>query len=514
MNKVLLVDDEPWVLEGLKTMINWEDHGFQICGEACNGHEAWGMIEDLKPELVVTDIQMPVLNGLELIKRSNQQLTVPPKFVILSGFNDFAYARAALRYKVTEYLLKPIDDEEVNMLLIKLRKKIDEEIEQEELQVRKQIYAVNNVMNRLIQGEYSDSLSLQASVSLHLNLEAELQCLLIESSFRAAELNKWAGSYFPHKVKHIFQDSAGRTGVLVQLEQHMDYQLKDAAVEIYKKLVEVSEQPIRIAVSDITSGIRSIRSLYLQTMEVIGVKRSQGKSGVCSYEDIKAIQSRSKAYQVNLRPLLDTVKSEHIDKIPGTIKEIFSSLIDHSSNIETFKAEVASLELMICRLIAEMKGDPNDLMRNLHTQYGTLESVGNYPDLEVYVEQLCILAAARLQELQKENECNTIFHVIQYIDREYRGKIQLQELARQFHMNAAYLGQLFKKNTGKSFNDYLNEKRIEEAKQLLKRTNMKISDVAVQVGYPNKDYFINKFKMITGVLPSEFKHDVRKKDLL
>jgi len=117
MLKVLIVDDEPWVLEGLRTMIDWGRYGFEVCGEAQNGVDAMRLIQEYKPHLVLTDINMPVINGLELIAKLNEIMATPPKFVVLTGYDDFKYARTALRHRVNEYLLKPIDDEEIEALL-------------------------------------------------------------------------------------------------------------------------------------------------------------------------------------------------------------------------------------------------------------------------------------------------------------------------------------------------------------------------------------------------------------
>ncbi|MNJ39516.1 Bifunctional transcriptional activator/DNA repair enzyme AdaA [compost metagenome] len=223
------------------------------------------------------------------------------------------------------------------------------------------------------------------------------------------------------------------------------------------------------------------------------------------------MKRRQEEHKDKLNLLFDRVAAGDMEKIDVYVKEFLASYGGNLPDIELIKAYVANLELMICQLISEMNGDPDTLMKGLQLEHGTLGSMADYSLIERYVHQLCVQTAARLCELKQENECNTIFHVIQYVDREFQRRLQLQELARQFHMNSAYLGQLFKKNTGKSFNAYLNEKRIEEAKRLLKRTQMKISDVAIQVGYPNTDYFINKFKMQTGVLPSAYKHDIGNK---
>lgn len=180
MLKVLIVDDEPWVLEGLRTMIDWEKFGYEVCGEAQNGTDAMRLIQENKPELVLTDINMPVINGLELITKLNEVMEKPPKFVILSGYDDFKYARTALRQRVNEYLLKPIDDEEIEALLSRITPIIQNEIASNEDFDKKQFFIVNNIINRLIQGEYNENLELLTRNTLKLQVDAELMCILIE----------------------------------------------------------------------------------------------------------------------------------------------------------------------------------------------------------------------------------------------------------------------------------------------------------------------------------------------
>ena len=125
--RVLLVDDEPFVREGIKKLINWEDCGFILCGEAGNGEEAVELIESLSPHVIITDIKMPVLDGLELIKRVNIEMEKKIKFVILSGYNEFHFAQTAMRYNVKNYILKPIDEDELSELLKRLYGEITNE---------------------------------------------------------------------------------------------------------------------------------------------------------------------------------------------------------------------------------------------------------------------------------------------------------------------------------------------------------------------------------------------------
>lgn len=120
MFKVLLVDDEPFVTKALKMLINWENFGYNICGEASNGEKAIKLIEEEKPDIVITDIRMPKIDGLQLIKYSIEKLNINTKFIILSGYEDFKYAQQAIRYGVKDYLLKPIDEDELVKRLRKL----------------------------------------------------------------------------------------------------------------------------------------------------------------------------------------------------------------------------------------------------------------------------------------------------------------------------------------------------------------------------------------------------------
>lgn len=507
MLNVLLVDDEPWILEGLKTMIDWEKYGFHICGEALSGTEAFRMIQDHRPELVITDINMPNLSGLELIEQCNRLLPKPPKFVVLSGYDDFDYARSAMRQRVAEYLLKPVDDDDIDTLLIKLNKRIQDEIASEQSQIKQQLFVVNNIINRLIQGESRGSLQQQAASSMQLREDSELQCILIDAAPIPVDMAAWVNTYFPQEVVHFFHDNSGRSGLLVQWNHSLDGQLGEAALELHKQLSIHSRKPVTVAVSNKGRGIASIRELYRQADEVVRTKRGQGRSGLFYFCGEYKGQAKHEVHKEKFDQMFAAIAAGNVELIVVSAKEFIASFACRLSDIEIAKAYVVNLEWMICERIAEFGGDPDTVMEELQKQHGELGELADYFLMEQYVQELCLQGGARLTELKQENECNTIFHVIQYVDREFRSKLQLKDLALQFHMNATYLGQLFKKNTGQSFNVYLNEKRIEEAKRLLKRTQMKISDVALQVGYPNMDYFINKFKLNTGMLPSAYRQD-------
>ena len=506
MLKVLIVDDEPWVLEGLRTMIDWGRYGFEVCGEAQNGVDAMRLIQEYKPHLVLTDINMPVINGLELIAKLNEIMANPPKFVVLTGYDDFKYARTALRHRVNEYLLKPIDDEEIEALLNRITPIIRNEIASSEELDKKKLFIVNNIINRLIQGEYNENLELLSRDAMGFEVDEELQCIITEPVSFMNPFSPQVSEYFPKDCSCFFQDGSGRAGFIIQSASIPAESLELIINQICSDVAKQSHEPVIVAVSSKMTGVRSVREIYLQALDVWKRKTHQQKSGVFNYCEHGQIKKQEFPV-ADFKQLLDKVKDNNVQQIQSCVTEAFASFVEARLSIEAVQAKVAHFELILCRLIAQMNGDPDTLMTELQLEYGNLGDLSEYYVLSKYVHSLSMQATEYLSELKQENESNTIYNVIQYVDHEFRHKLKLQDLARQFHINATYLGQLFRKQTGQSFSEYLNAKRIEEAKSLLKRTQMKISDIALHVGFSNTDYFIDKFKLIVGVVPSVYKNE-------
>jgi two-component system response regulator YesN len=513
MLKVMIVDDEPWVLEGLRTMVDWEKFGFEVCGEALNGPDALRLIEEQKPDVVLTDINIPVFNGLELITRLNESMVKPPKFVVLSGYDDFQYARTALRQRVEQYLLKPVDEEEIEALLSRLSQLIQNEIASNKEWQKKQAIIAGNLINRLMLEEDQADIQQMAANLMKIPAEVELLGILIDPPSAGVHLQEHLGDYFPMELTSIFQDSTERAGLILQSASISRESLTSGVNRLQHDLTERLQEPVAVMVSERMTGINSIKEVYSQTLEMWKLKYRREQGGVFFNGDFRKTGKEAGIDQGNFAELLEKVKAGETEAIESCVRDIFMFYTQHMFRVDVVQAGIAHLEMTLCRLVAERNGEPAAMMKQHQEEYGNLDELGDYFSLGNYVNGLCRRAAAYLAELQEANEGNTIYNVIQYVDLEFRNKLQLQELARQFHMNSAYLGQLFRKETGRGFSEYLNEKRIEAAKGLLKRTELKISDVAAQVGFSNTDYFIDKFKGIVGVLPSVYKNSTNSKQL-
>lgn len=506
MLQVLLVDDEPWVLEGLRSMVNWQRHGFEVCAEAMDGSSAMMMITKLRPDLVLTDIRMPAVSGLEMIEQARRTIAKPPQFIILSGYDDFEYAKIAMRNRVADYLLKPIDEEEIELVLARISQRITEDRITAQLWSHQQSLVINHMLNRLVQGESDEGLEKEAAALLKWQEDTEVRCVLVEASPHLHSLLP-AIQRSLSSAGRTFQDSRNRIGIVVSAADMEKSQLEELLEQICQEY-STPEQQVVLAVSERAHGLRSIRKLYRQALDICTAKQSEGKSGVYWHCARSVSDGTEGGAKYGVKQLLTQIAAGQSDGMKAAAEEIFAALARSRSGIPAVTAFIANLELELCRYIVRSGGDADLFMQQMREGGGALAELEDYAALKAYMLRLCAEAADLFVRLQHEHEQNTIRQVIQYVDEQFRSKLKLRGLADRFHMNPAYLGQAFKKQTGMPFNDYINTKRVEEAKRLLKRSQLKISDVARQVGYSNTDYFISKFKQATGVLPSVYKqHD-------
>ncbi|MDR9746294.1 response regulator transcription factor [Paenibacillus taichungensis] len=505
MMNVLLVDDEPWVLEGLRTMVNWNKYGFQICGEAENGNAAWSIIENLRPDLVFTDIHMPSVSGLELIDRSIQNLAKPPRFVILSGYDSFDYVKTALEQRVEDYLLKPIDEVEIENVLEQMSRKIQNDLVSEKLYQHERNLYVNCLFNRLFEGE--DSSELQAEVESILQMEGHenMACLLIEADTCNADIQSHVQRFARAPHYEFFMDADGRMGVFAaEIEDSLSWleRLGRNLFEMYS-----GHASIIAAFGYHSGGVVAMRAAYEKAFSALKWKRYQEESGIICDQDLPRNGIMATVNQKTLTNLFNTILTGEEGGIEREVNELLANPGSGLpvSDIEYVRVQLLALEMGVLKHLKELDGDVDRFKLQLQHMLGGLTDIDSYPAFREYALVLSINALRALQEQRKEKECSTIFRVVQYVNHEFRQKLQLQVLAQKFHMNANYLGQAFKQQTGKSFREYLNDKRIEEAKRLLRQSCSSIAEVAVSSGYPNADYFVSQFKRMTGMAPSTYR---------
>ncbi|TYQ16622.1 UNVERIFIED_CONTAM: AraC family two component transcriptional regulator [Acetivibrio alkalicellulosi] len=522
MLKVLLVDDEPYVIEGLKMMVDWEKYGFTMCGEASNGEDALEIINTCNPHLVITDIKMPVMDGIQLIKSVYEESNLRAKFIILSGYDDFFYAKNAMKYGVNNYILKPLDDEELNKAIRKAGQQIIEERQREESKNKQLAFVSENAIFNIINGEAKDSEINRAKFILELESNEKIKMILMEID----DFDKWMSDFDEIKLREnrdiikdiikksmesqfefrVFEDDLSRFCIIISEEMENEDITNDFVRTLKRMIEDELDCSLSIAISDTMTGINSLNKLYKQVDLAISYKFFKDKGSIIYFKNIKNAQMNYDFYEGDIDDLINEIKKNNVDGITKNIKNIFHNFSKNLTAPEVIKIYIENIELEAIRHVLEIKGNIRDFTKKLMDFNKKIEK-STIDELKNNATEFCIFMADYVDSIIQSNSKDIISEVERYVKENYNKDINLKIIGKQLYVNPVYIGRKFKKTTGMQFNEYLHKIRIEESKKLLRRTNMKISDIARSVGYNDTEYFTAKFKSITNFSPSEFKNN-------
>jgi two-component system response regulator YesN len=544
MINVLIVDDEPFIRQGLVLLIDWNALGFQICGQASNGIQALECIEKVQPDLIISDIKMPEMDGLQLAKVLYEKYDGEMKLVLLSGFYEFKYAKQAIRYKVNDYILKPIVKDELLQVLTTFKKIFRERAEEKRQQEKQeQLVMAQHVQSLLLGTANRDNVASVQSQFGHAN---KFRCIMIETESGSEQQQaQWClqvEAIVNHNARgHALKSFTGEknrvlhiiTDVLLRREASS---LQQYVAQLYAELNRIegsmeSTEPMEPTESRASRASRASEKSRAGFAMYVGKEVSRLEELHESYyscDKIKSLRFFSAYGPIYYFEQMDTTVFSH--QPSGKEKQLFDELI---KAIEEYRTEdIRSHAQAIFQFFLEERIEPSIVGIHLHyLAYSLLglvntdEGFNLNPDvewmqstflqenyamlsLEENIEnlfQFSYKCAQKLKEQQKWNAMGVLAQVEAYITEHYMESISLKLLGEQFYMNSAYLGQIFKKHYAKSFSDYLNEIRIEEASRLLRRTDYRVYEIATMVGYRDSDYFINRFEKIRGETPAQYR---------
>ena len=511
METVLIADDEMPIREGIKCIVDWEDLGFKICGEAANGEEALKQILSLKPSLVLLDIKMPKLEGLEVIENAREQ-GYEGRFIILSGFSDFKYAQKAIRLGVNNYLTKPIDEDELTESIINIRS----EIEAARAQKSKKEHYIQKAKKEILYDIVTGNLDYNVFSPEEMNLVADTYQVVIYENFNIE------GGEMPYQFSDLLKvTNNGR-----QTFEHFmnnDYNViilkGNFALEKFQRFVDHYENTppqkgspmdsLFIAYGKPVESLDDVHESYEEAYKLI--KRrfycAEGQHTL-SYEELPKVSEGKKQ--------LDNSRIEHYSNTITDYIQAFSRrkvaelLFELEEYLYNVDADISAVKLYLTDVFLQVK---ENIMRVYNG--GNLTFSHNSEIIEYISEQNYLYDIIAYISKQFENIMNSIGSstresvlddVLHYIDHNYHTNIKLELIASLFGYNSAYLGKIFNKSVGESFNSYVDQVRIKRAIELLMENKMKVYEIAERVGYKNVDYFHKKFKKYVGVSPAEYRN--------
>ena len=505
MLKVLIADDEKRIRKGLTHLIDWNNYGFSISGAVSNGVEALEAVRSESFDLLITDICMPDMDGLELIKNV-RTFNDKIRIIVLSGHDNFSYAQKAVQYAVDRYLLKPIEEDELIESLCKIQNEYEE----------------SNAANK----EYAPALLRNFLSGQHI------------SSPQNTEIFK--GKEFYYILSEPYIGDSSLVTAAARLEDCI-LRLRSAANVFLSKMEGVFMLPeqsgMGIVISDYVleswSGDVSKFAEVLNTeMENSGTsadilvgKRVNGVSELYkSGESIKICREKKFYSKANEHVIICNGDGEFSlgllennlpdELVKAAVHGGYAEIKNKAASLcEAFRQERVSpatvmlhIDDILVELLKEveaMGGDCASLLLKRTTLGKTVNITIN--TVRLFLEELCEEAADIITSLRRETSTKAISDIVLYIRENYKSDISLKLLAEKFFIYPNYLGRMFKKSTGVSFNTFLNKIRIDEAKKLLRRSDCKVYEIAFQVGFKDSNYFIVKFEELEGMSPTQYR---------
>ena len=461
------------------------------------------------------------MGGFEFIQKCEAELKIGSKYIILTGFSDFEYARTAMKLSVVNYILKPVDEEELIESLNKVKKELDLNNKNLLTKFDYKVF-VNSILKKFINGKIEQDkltkikqytsdfengeftyvlvqpITWQYSLK-HTNLDiyeifTEVRKIIIkivgeDMSIYILNENIGQGILFPQKMLYIHNNNLNS-----MLQKIID-----------DMLIKMSLHVI-IYVGKKVNGITSIKESRDTCLNAVNTNFLLGRKGIIYYERIQAVNfnynSESNEF---FEELMESVEKNSLTKIDKNIDSIYKKLELECIAPGIIKANIANFELEVIKLIANMNGDVRELATSISTYQLNFMDIYDVKDV---LHDFCVLASIHINNLKESRKSGVLYEVQEYINLNYNLEIRLKNISQHFYINPIYLGQIFKKKFNVSFNDYLNNYRIQKAKELLKNKKYKISEISAMVGYNDTNYFINKFEKITNTTLSEYRKNV------
>ena len=533
MLKVFLVEDESVIREGFRDKIPWEQYGFQLVGEAGDGEMALPMIRKLKPDLLITDIKMPFMDGLslsEIVKEEFPEI----KIIIISGYDDFEYARQAIKAGVDQYLLKPITRTTLRGVLLEMKEKIEQGMEQKDYQAQYQDevqefeqFSLRRFFEKILEGKLSVKEIYEEAAAQSLQLTASCYNLLLFSIYEKAEVSSRESrerlirkqeEVFHYFLRHpqyiLFRFNVSCYGVLIKSEQFQMEELTENSLAHFKEVCAPEEDHLEwyVAVGTEVERLSMLPQCYKDANHYFAYRFIKPGLHVLSettLSDCLAGQGEKNIGTVDFMQMDPEIIRDFLSR--GEDKEIHDFVESYLYNIQNalksrmFRSYVIlNIRFAVVAFLESIGADQAEYLEEIEHAVQMIRS----EDSEIF-EYFAGMLETAMGIRDRINSCQggkMLKKALDYIDDHYDcDTLSLNLVAENIGMSASYLSAIFSQNMQKTFVEYVTEKRIEKAKKLLKQTDKNSGEIAKEVGYKDSHYFSFVFKKLQGCSPREYR---------
>ena len=558
MIKVFLVEDEYAIREGIKKSVNWEANGFELVGEAGDGEMAYPKIVKTKPDILITDIRMPFMDGLELAKLVKNEMP-KIKIVVLSGYDDFNYAKQAISIGVEEYILKPVSGENLINQLKTIAESIqnerqDDELREKYLRDREEIRILEQqkFIHDMIDGRLSVKDSLAQGKELGIDITAAYYTVILMQVFpknvKSGEVDEYSGvsEEIYSRIKEIYADVEHvylyeQVGdVLCFLEkadsqEEMETNVNKEIGDIKALMANYTDRLFYISVGKPVERLRDVNASYKDASrkfaerfmcddsyvfygenasqrerirETIKAEKNAGIEDINNNSDISKLDINNVDIRmISQKTIYNFLKSGTISEVDDLVEEYFDSMGKEAVESILLRQYVLVESMLSTVAFLENLGISKENISGILGEYSDpVRFVESTDTARAYIKGLLRLAIDYRNQMSDKKYTEIIEKAKKYIQENYQNEdMSLLSVASNVNVSSNHFSAVFRKETGETFIDYLTTVRMEKAKDLLACTSMKTSEVGFEVGYRDPHYFSYIFKKTQGMTPKDYR---------
>ena len=497
--KTMVVEDEEKILNNICMRIESLDDAFEIVARAENGKEALDKIEQFRPQVVFTDISMPVMGGMELIKKI-RQINPSTVIVIVSGYSDFTYAREAIKYSVFNYLLKPLEDEALVETLFDIRQRLAYLGPGRKRQIA---YSGNYHLISDVEEEYYVSLVCIGNVIYDTTDESVNH--FYGNRMKDIRWDEVMAEICPHDEEWMIIDEHAVNQKIIEIKsvKGREFDAGEMSKILLDAVARQTELPVNICTGEKAVIRNGLQDYVKRLRNVIRQRLVIGEQRIFYLE--KEEKSRNDMIEIVKMKLNQYVKNYYLNGDLDSFLSEVETIFKYMKNNHAPQSTVEKICFYVLRLLEfSKKGYEKDLLDDLGEQM---------------MRKICVSVSEEdlfinlMQEFRSLNQCqdgrneeDDEKNILEYVNERYLAIESLEEVAEHFGYNYTYLSRIFKKKVGESMSRYITRKKIELAKEMIEtKPEMRLSEISDLCGYNDSRYFSRVFKAETGLSPSEYK---------
>ncbi len=531
MLKVMIVEDELPVRNMIIDIVDWSSYDMEIAFAAADGQEALQYLEGNDVDVIMTDIYMPFVDGMELVRRV-RQVNSDCKVIFLTGYNDFEFAREAVELKASKYLLKPITKKELVEVLEEVKSEIqDQQLKAKDLHrlqadyEKNKLLLQNNLFLDLIRGYIpADRIEeVCMNVGLGFNASNYVLCVLEVIDRDNIGQDQWFNDYsilhfalcnivkevlVEEPYTKVLMEGDGKIVILIEDDErrrivNKAQRLMQRAIHTIKRLYDFD---ISVGISEPASGLHHLKRSFDEAMTAISYRVLEGNNRVIVKSDMNRSNSEEKKKSVKaVEPIIDGILVGDGDKTQTYISMLFDG-------IKFLKLDLKETKNLLLLAVSQIYEAFNGLVDEDHKAYMDLEFIQDlyglhdYDHLKEKVKMISLEMMDVIGNLREKEKNDTIGKALSIMESSYSNPdFDLNGISEALSVSASYFSRLFKKITGKTFLEHLTEMRLGKAQELLKTTDLKVYEIAEKTGYEDAHYFSYNFRKNIGKTPLQYR---------